>query len=71
MGVSRCSRGILDLAEEVKAAEPQKKKCFLEDRLADLDQYTRMNDDIVTGMQTKRRQEDEEKKRARRTWSSR
>ncbi|KAJ8383514.1 hypothetical protein AAFF_G00220310 [Aldrovandia affinis] len=51
---------ILDLVGEVKAlrllnAEKDKKIAFLEKRVDDLEQYTRMNDIIVTGLETKPR----------------
>ncbi|KAJ8358730.1 hypothetical protein SKAU_G00152550 [Synaphobranchus kaupii] len=51
---------ILDLVDEVKAlrllnAEKDRKIAFLEKRVDDLEQYTRMNDIIVTGLETKPR----------------
>ncbi|KAI3371622.1 hypothetical protein L3Q82_024189 [Scortum barcoo] len=49
---------LVDLVEEVKALrlqniEKEKRISFLENRVADLEQYTRMNDIIVTGLQIK------------------
>lgn len=51
---------IVGLVEEVKAlhfqnAEKEKRITHLENRVADLEQYTRMNDVIVTGLQVKPR----------------
>ncbi|KAJ8351141.1 hypothetical protein AAFF_G00146530 [Aldrovandia affinis] len=51
---------ILDLVGEVKAlrllnAEKDKKIAFLEKRVDDLEQYTRMSDIILTGLETKPR----------------
>ena len=53
-------KGILTLVEEVKAlriqnAENDRKIVFLENRVADLEQYTRMNDIIITGLDIKSR----------------
>ncbi len=53
-------KNILDLVEEVKALwlqnlEKEKRIVFLENRVADLEQYTRINDVIVTGLQIKPR----------------
>ena len=47
--------GILTLVEEVKALciqneEKDRKIAFLENRVADLGKYTRMNDIIITGL---------------------
>ncbi|KAJ8393943.1 hypothetical protein AAFF_G00054760 [Aldrovandia affinis] len=49
---------ILELVEEVKAlriqnAEKDRRLDYLENRVADLEQYTRMNDIIVTGLRIK------------------
>ncbi|KAJ8408799.1 hypothetical protein AAFF_G00246170 [Aldrovandia affinis] len=51
---------ILELVEEVKAlriqnAEKDRQLDYLENRVADLEQYTRMNDIIVTGLRIKPR----------------
>lgn len=53
-------KGILTLVEEVKALriqneEKDKKIAFLENRVADLEQYTRLNDIIITGLDIKPR----------------
>lgn len=53
-------KSILDLVEEVKVlrlqnAEKDKRICYLESKVADLEQYTRMNDVIITGLQIKPR----------------
>ncbi len=53
-------KGILGLVEEVKAlciqnAEKDKRLDFLESRVADLEQYTRINDVIITGLHIKPR----------------
>lgn len=53
-------KAILDLVEEVKAlrlqnAEKDRRLVHLENRVADLEQYTRMNDVIVTGLRIKPR----------------
>lgn len=53
-------RNILDMVEEIKALrlqniEKEKRIVFLENRVADLEQYTRINDIIVTGLQMKPR----------------
>ncbi|KAJ8401986.1 hypothetical protein AAFF_G00372210, partial [Aldrovandia affinis] len=51
---------ILELVEEVNAlriqnAEKDRRLDYLENRVADLEQYTRMNDIIVTGLRIKPR----------------
>lgn len=51
-------KAILDLVEEVKAlriqnAEKDQRLAYLENRVADLEQYTRMNDVIITGLRIK------------------
>jgi len=51
-------KSILDLVEEVKALqllneEKDKRIAVLENRVADLEQYTRMNDVIITGLRVK------------------
>ncbi|KAI4814130.1 hypothetical protein KUCAC02_003336 [Chaenocephalus aceratus] len=48
-------KGILDLVEEVKIlriqnAEKDKRLEYLENRVEDLEQYTRINDVIITGL---------------------
>lgn len=53
-------KAILDLVTEVKALrlqnkEKDKRLAFLENRVADLEQYTRMNDVIVSGLKMKPR----------------
>lgn len=53
-------KAILDLVEEVKAlriqnAEKDRRLAYLENRMADLEQYTRMNDVIITGLRIKPR----------------
>lgn len=53
-------KNILELVEEVKALrlqnmEKEKRIVLLEKQVADLEQYTRMNDIIVTGLQIKPR----------------
>lgn len=53
-------KAILDLVEEVKAlriqnAEKDRRLAYLENRVADLEQYTRMNDVIITGLRIKPR----------------
>lgn len=53
-------KSILDLVEEVKAlrtqnVEKEKRITYLERRVADLEQYSRMNDVIVTGLHIKPR----------------
>ncbi len=53
-------KSILDLVEEVKTlriqnAEKDKRIAYLENRVADLEQYSRMNDVIVTRLQVKPR----------------
>ncbi|KAJ8378468.1 hypothetical protein AAFF_G00239320 [Aldrovandia affinis] len=51
---------ILELVEEVKAlriqnAEKDRRLDYMENRVADLEQYSRMNDIIVTGLHIKPR----------------
>lgn len=51
---------ILDLVEEIRSlrnqnAEKEKRIVYLESRVADLEQYTRMNDVIITGLYIKPR----------------
>uniref|UniRef100_A0A1A7X4L8 Uncharacterized protein n=1 Tax=Iconisemion striatum TaxID=60296 RepID=A0A1A7X4L8_9TELE len=53
-------KGILALVEEVKALriqneEKDKRITFLESRVADLEQFTRVNDVIITGLDIKPR----------------
>ncbi|KAL4006238.1 SH2 domain protein 2A [Sarotherodon galilaeus] len=53
-------KAILDLVEEVKAlriqnAEKDRRLAYLENRVADLEQYTRINDVIITGLRIKPR----------------
>lgn len=53
-------KAILDLVEEVKAlriqnAEKDRRLAYLENRMADLEQDTRMNDVIITGLRIKPR----------------
>ncbi|CAJ1079909.1 hypothetical protein NQZ68_021763 [Xyrichtys novacula] len=53
-------KSILDLVEEVKAlrllnAEKDKRITYLEGRVADLEQYTQVNDVIITGLKIKPR----------------
>ncbi|CAL8402585.1 unnamed protein product [Gadus morhua 'NCC'] len=56
--VSKQQKSILDLVEEVKAlriqnAEKDRRLVHLENRVAGLEQYTRVNDVIVTGLNIK------------------
>ena len=56
--VSKQQKSILDLVEEVKAlriqnAEKDRRLVHLENRVAELEQYTRVNDVIVTGLNIK------------------
>ncbi|KAM3613048.1 uncharacterized protein V6R79_019378 [Siganus canaliculatus] len=53
-------KSILELVEEVKTlriqnAEKDKRLAYLEGRVADLEQYTRMNEVIITGLRVKPR----------------
>jgi len=53
-------KSILDLVEEVKAlriqnAEKDRRLVYLENRVADLEQYTRINDVVITGLRIKPR----------------
>ena len=56
--VKKQQKSILDLVEEVKAlgiqnAEKDRRLVHLESRVAELEQYTRVNDVIVTGLRIK------------------
>ncbi|CAL8291098.1 unnamed protein product [Merluccius merluccius] len=58
--IKQQQKTILDLVLEVKQlklqnAEKDKQLLYLDNRVADLEQYTRMNDIIVTGLQIKPR----------------
>ncbi|KAL3045288.1 hypothetical protein OYC64_013533 [Pagothenia borchgrevinki] len=46
---------IMELMGEIQNIEKDKKITFLENRVADLEQYTRMNDLIISGLKTRHR----------------
>ena len=45
----------MELMGEIQNIKKDKKITFLENRVADLEQYTRMNDLIISGLKTRHR----------------